>query len=235
MGDCYDSTTGEKLRNARLLGSLVVLFFSTMAAAEPGYINDQFEITLRSGESTRHSIIRMLESGTKLEVLSRNADTGYARVLLDDGTEGYVLTRFLSDQPVARDQLVWVRSQLNKLREDKKEVDDSLAEVRSENRTLEQQRVELEKRAERLSGDLAELRRTSASAISIAEENSRLKSRLASNDELVEALRAENVSLATRSRQTWFMVGAGAVILGALIGLILPRIRFRRRSKWGEL
>lgn len=38
--------------------------------AESRYVTDQFKVTLRSGESASHKIIRMLPSGYQVELIS---------------------------------------------------------------------------------------------------------------------------------------------------------------------
>ena len=38
-----------------------------------------------------------------------------------------------------------------------------------------------------------------------------------------------------KTEQNWFMIGAAAIIVGIVLGLILPRLRVRRRrSEWGD-
>ena len=65
---------------ARLPASLmgICLLFAAMvgtATAETRYVSDELQITLRSGQSTQHQILRMIPSGTPLEVLETNEDT----------------------------------------------------------------------------------------------------------------------------------------------------------------
>ncbi|MGB8144044.1 MAG: hypothetical protein WCF05_02505, partial [Chromatiaceae bacterium] len=46
----------------------------------------------------------------------------------------------------------------------------------------------------------------------------------------------ETRDLKLQTNQRWFMIGAGVIGGGILIGLILPNLRFRRRkSSWGAL
>jgi len=52
----------------------------------------------------------------------------------------------------------------------------------------------------------------------------------------VESLKQQNRDLGNDSTQRWFLIGAGVVLLGIILGLILPHLRFqRRKSSWGSL
>ena len=42
----------------------------------------------------------------------------------------------------------------------------------------------------------------------------------------------ENAALGGRSSQNWFIVGAGVLFGGIVIGLIAPSLRRKRRSDW---
>ena len=48
-------------------------------------------------------------------------------------------------------------------------------------------------------------------------------------------LQAANATLASRERRDWFLAGAGAVLIGVLLGLLLPRLRAGRRRSWDRL
>ena len=50
----------------------LLLLLPGLLTAETRYVTDIAKITLRTGESTSHRIIRMLSSGTSLKVLSNN-------------------------------------------------------------------------------------------------------------------------------------------------------------------
>ena len=48
----------------------------------------------------------------------------------------------------------------------------------------------------------------------------------------MQTVQQENESLKDRTARDWFMVGAAVVLLGIIIGLIIPKIRFRKKSSW---
>ena len=83
------------------------------AQVETRYVTDQLEITMRSGTSTQNSIVRMLRSGTAIEVIETDDESGYSRVRMSSGTEGWVLTRFLMTEPSSREQLVTLRRRMS--------------------------------------------------------------------------------------------------------------------------
>lgn len=213
----------------------VLLWLSLPALAQTAYIKDEMEITLRSGETTQHSIVRMLSSGTRVTVLGSNTETGYTHVRTAEGREGYVLSRFLSNQPIARDRLAAAERELARLRENNQKVASELATLRDEKQRSESRGESLSEQNQRLNSDLEAIRRTSANALNIDAENKRLTTELASSGQRVQALENDNQALRKRSGQTWFLAGAGAVTVGALLGFILPRVRWRKRSRWGDL
>src|SRR5690606_24960369 len=68
------------------------------------YVSDDLEITMRSGQGVKYSIKKMLRSGEALTVLETDP-AGYSKVKTSNGVEGWVLTRYLSNSPSAREQL----------------------------------------------------------------------------------------------------------------------------------
>ncbi len=199
------------------------------------WVSDQFEITMRTGKSSRQSIVRMLKSGTRVELLEVDNDAGYSLVRTGSGAEGWVLNRYLLKSPPARVRLPDLESRLQKTEQDRDK-------LRQQVRSLQQERQELQNQVERLDGSsqdlqqqLNEIRQLSAGAIQIADQNKRLKQQSIETERMLEELKAENARLGSRSDQRWFLAGAGSVIVGMIIGLIIPRIRWRRKSKWGDL
>ena len=87
----------------RQLLTLALITAAGLAQAEDTrYVTDQLEATLRTGESVTHRITKMLPSGTAVEVLSTNPKTGYSRVRMQDGKDGYILTRHLMEEAPPR-------------------------------------------------------------------------------------------------------------------------------------
>src|SRR5690606_40529396 len=60
-----------------------------------------FRSTMRNGQGLEFGIRKMLKSGTELTVLD-NDPSGYSKVRTNEGVEGWVLSRYLNNNPSAR-------------------------------------------------------------------------------------------------------------------------------------
>lgn len=199
------------------------------------WVTDELEITLRTGKSTRQSILRMLPSGARLELLETDSESGYSRVRTPGGTEGWVLTRYLLAEPPPRVTLPAIEQRLEQSEALRAELEASNRELARERNALAEQLSSASATGSELRDELEEIRRLSANAIRLDDENEQLRQRLAETEQLLSAAQAETRRLASRATREWFVVGAGVVVLGIILGLILPRLRWRRKSSWGEL
>jgi SH3 domain protein len=203
----------------------ISLFIMGFVQAEPlRYVSDQMEITLRSGKSSKNEILRLLPSGVALTVLENDKQAGYSRVRTSSGKEGWVLNRYLMNTPSARVRLATAEKKLA-------QIQDSLKEKNS----IERERNQLNSQNVRLNKQLAKIRRVSSNAIKISEENETLRTSSIEMEHKLQMLEQENDSLQDRSYRNWFMTGAAVVIVSMLFGIILTRIRWRKKSSWGDL
>jgi SH3 domain protein len=215
---------------------IIPIFLSLLvcgtALAETRYVSDNLEITMRSGKGTSYGITRMLRSGTPVEVLEEDKDAGYTQVRVKGGKEGWVLSRFLMKGRAARDRLAAAEKSLAELELENRKMETSMAALTDEKATLEKQLESLEGQTRNVSQELSEIKRTASSALAIDSENKDLKGRVVSLERQLQTLQQENEGLRDRTARDWFMVGAGVVLLGIIVGLIIPRIRWRKKSSW---
>ncbi len=215
---------------------LTLLLAWGTAAAETRYVTDKFKVTMRSGESASHKIVRMLSSGTALEVLGENSETGYSRVRTGNGTTGYILTRQLMQQPSARERLAQAEVRLRELQEEPGKLSAKLAKLQEEHQALNTAHKKLQGTRRELDRELKTVRRTAANAIRISNEREELRKSVTTLTRELEDIKQENRDLHNQTAQNWFMIGAGVIILGIILGLLLPHLRFqRRKSSWGSL
>jgi SH3 domain protein len=212
------------------------MLLAPAVGAETRYVTDQYDFNLRSGESTRYKILRTLPSGTPLEVLGINTDSGYAKVRTSDGLTGYMLVRYLQEEPGARGQLEAMQQRLTELQQTPDKLAARLGELQREHEALKQKNAALISEKEQVERALAEIRHASANVMRINQERKQLQDQVATLVMQVDGLEQRNLELTNRNKQDWFLIGAGVVVAGILIGLILPNLRMkRRRSTWGSL
>ncbi len=210
--------------------AIFTLALSGQALAESRYVSDTLEITMRSGKGTSFGITRMLRSGTRLEVLDVDKKTGYTKVRTKSGKEGWVLSRFLMKSPAARDRLAGAEDKLAKLELENRKLETDLASLKDEKAKLSKNLGNLDSESRKVNQELAEIKRTASSALAIDSENKELKSRVVSLEHQLQTMQQENEGLKDRTARDWFMVGAAVVLLGIIVGLIIPRIRWRKKS-----
>ena len=211
---------------------LALAAMAAAANAQTVWVSDQFEITLRTGPSTSNAIERMLPSGTALEVMERDEESGYARVRTQAGTEGWVLTRYLMNEPSAREQLTTLTQRLTNAAAEGSSLTSQLSAIRAEQDAAQQQIATLEREKSQLERELADIRRTAADVLSINEQNRTLRDQLAEAEIRAETLEQQNRQLSGQSNRYWFMTGSAVLVVGILLGIWLPRIRWQRRSRY---
>ena len=198
---------------------LAFVFFAAQASAQSVWVSDQFEVMLRTGPSTSNAIERMLRSGTELEVLERNAEAGYSRVRTNAGTEGWVLTRYLMNEPSAREQLARLTSQLTSAADEGSSLTLQLNAVKSEMDGATRRIAQLEREKKAVEDELATIKRTAANVLAIDSQNKELRDQLASAEIEVDTLEQQNRALTSQTTRYWFMTGALVLMVGMILGI----------------
>ncbi len=212
-----------------------LLLSSSIAFAEDfRYVSDKFSITMRTGQGTEHKIIKSVKTGTKLELIEVS-DKGYSKVRLANGTEGWVLSRYLVEQPVAKDRLVIAEKKINTLQTKTKELNKQLKSFKSNNSALQKERNQLSKSNAKLQKELDKIKEIASNQIALNTENKSLKEQVLSLKREMQLVQQENMQLNDRSTRDWFLIGAGVFVVGIIMGIVLPNLRFRRKQSWSSL
>lgn len=95
----------------------------------------------------------------------------------------------------------------------------------------EQIKDELNNRADDLQPEPNRSTRMTANVIQITKERKQLRAKVADLTFTVEDLRLKNLEMSNQNNQYWFLLGAGAILLGVVIGLILPHMSLRRKRR----
>lgn len=228
----------------RLTVAIVLLLMSASAVAATRYVSDQLSINMRRGPSTSYGISELIEAGTRVQTLGQT--NGWTKIRTPEGEVGYVLTRFLSTQPAARDRIQDIKAQLArlkkqnkgqvaKLKEENKALRAELAEALHGSKKLGRLKRELVAENEALKAELERIKRVSANALQIKQQNQKYREKLLVLKSELERLRSENKAL--KSRREGMKIGALILVGGVILGLVLPMFRRRRgnKSNWDSL
>lgn len=222
------------LRRCVLALSCLAAGASACYAIETRYVTDKFEATVRTGQGTQYQILRVIASGTPVKVLEQ-AQNGYVHVELQDGKKGWMLSRYLSDAPIARVRLADAEKQLDRLAEENGRLKEEKQVLARSKLEADQALSHLEGEQAKLRSELSELSKLAARPQEVEAKNRELQQRIDMLEAEARQLQEENQSLQTGDAQTWFLAGAGVLLGGFLLGVIVPRIRWRKKASWDTL
>lgn len=226
----------DRIVQQLLLALSLIFLANTVAWAEDvKYVTDEFEITLRDGKGTPNKILKIIPTGAKVEILEEDAEGGYSRVRFNGDTEGWVLTRYLISQPIAKIRLQSAQQKIEKMKTTISELENEVNALRTSKASLEKENLALGKSTERLGKDLEAVRKVSAKPLALNDENEELKSQLLTLRRDMASLEQNNSTLQDQSAKNWFMIGAAVCVLGIIVGLLLPNLRMRKKASWSSL
>ncbi|ABK46168.1 SH3, type 3 domain protein [Magnetococcus marinus MC-1] len=211
MGSLRPST---KRLASLLLTTLFVVGFGISSSAATRYVTDEFRIMMRGGAGNQFRILQVLKSGEGVEILEKG-DQGWDRVRSSSGRDGWVLRRYLSEQPAARTLLDQAVAQKDQALRDRDGLQEQLAELRGQ--LINQRRLESE---------LMHIKRISKNALELEKINQTLEQRVAALEQELQTVTADKRVLEKSSETQFFLSGAVVLTLGMIAGAIL-----RRRGK----
>ncbi len=202
--------------------------------SETVYASDKLTIPMRSGTSDRHKILRFIRSGERLTILEISEDKNYYRVSTTSNKEGWVKSDDTLKTPGGYSQLETANKKLAREQEKNKELQDTIAQLKTVKQQLTDETNNLLDKNNDLKASLQQLRLASSDPIKVAERNQQLQAEIRAERDRNQQLRKKNEFLGNESLRDWFIIGA-LVSLGSLfLGLIIPRISWRKKKSWSN-
>lgn len=217
-----------------LAGLLGPLLLATTLAARTMYATDTFEIVVRSERQIAgRNIVKVLPSGTPIDV--RDMDDTWATVRLEDGRTGYVEKRHLIDREPYKVTAERLQLEVGQQRERLATLTQQLATLRDEHQRLQKASGVSEAQLQTISQRYEQLRQeaTTVQLLETQEKYADLQRAHAEAQQQLSALNEAYASLKSSTRLTWFLSGAGVILLGWLLGVTSERRRGRRRRQIG--
>ncbi len=213
----------------------LLISFSSLAQDElPSlYVSDRFEVPVRKTGCSNCTILHYgLPSGTMVYDLGEEVED-WTKIRSQGGIEGWMPSRFLLDEPVAAQRLPQVEADLAAAQQEnqllQQQIEDLLSELSEMGLAVETLEVATEE------GEVARpVMSISGDVIGLNSQNEELIRRNQFLQQEVDLLTARNERLEDSSWRSWFVYGACAVLAGALLSILLPRLMPRRKySEWG--
>ncbi len=215
-------------RRAILLLLAAVLVPAAVLAATT-YVTDQVEITLRSGPGLDFKILRMVRTGTPLERLEDSE--GWTHVRTPEGDDGWVVTRYLSDDPPKGPLLEAARQEVDRLKGEVARLQKELKEAAREGDQSAARVRKLSRELKKVNKEYDAWKKTNAGVIDLKEKAERLTAAHETALAELERLRSENRALTARERFYWFFSGAVVLLLGWLLGYLYASSRSRAKGR----
>lgn len=214
----------QLLKQIVFLG-IVLMCFSANGFAETMYVTDLLKLTLRSGPSTEHKILSVIESGQQVEMLEPGED--WSLVRMANGKEGHVLTRYLVPEPTHNVRLEQLQTKHKALMQQAATLLEENTRFRDESKKLKSTLDGNEKALKKMSTDYDKLKAGSAEYIELKEKYKTVSGQLAEQtkraDDLDEELRAIEINQYIK----WFLAGSGVLLVGFIVGFSARRQRRR--------
>ena len=204
---------------------LILTCFSANGLAETMYATDMLKLTLRSGPSTEHKILAVVESGQQIEVLEQGDD--WSLVRFGDDKEGYVLTRYLVAEPTHSIRLAKLQTKHKALMQQAATLLEENTRLRSDNKKLESSSDESEKALKKLHSDYDKLKAGSADYIELKEKYKTVSGQLAEQTKRADALDEDLRAIEINQYIKWFLAGSGVLLVGFIVGFSARRQRRR--------
>lgn len=214
------------------LGLVGQLLFAAGLHARTMYVSDTFEVVMRSEKEIAGSnIIKILPTGTPLEVT--DTDGSWAVVKLPDDRIGYVLKRYLISR-------LPYKVTAERLQEDAQQQKAQLDKLTTELKTLREDNLKLHKTNGQQEAQLAETIRKYDQLHEDASQYLKLKSDYTDLQQVhydtqkeLAAVTKKNHDLEKGRDYLWFLIGAGVMLAGWIIGMMTERFRSRVRRQGG--
>lgn len=197
----------------------MVLSLASMAETGTRYVAPGQAVDLRSGLAKKDKTVRTLEPGTTVKILQTNVKLGYTKVKLPSGETGWIVTRQLTQVPPPPPQ---------------PEAQQAVSTTTQTALPVAKSPEQLQAEVGHLQTELIAIRQASTNALRIQAERDQLQSSVISLRKEVDTLLREKNALNDDQKQSWFLIGAGVLLGGMLLGAFLPRLSFRRRNDWSS-
>jgi SH3 domain protein len=217
------------MKPSKALFISLLLTHSLVNAQSYVYVTDVVDIPMRSSnkiERDPSNLLKMLPSGTKLEILS--TEDGWTKVKYEK-TIGWMISRYLTSKAPAQAQLEKLRQTYNanklliaKQSKRNTELETQVQALRNKNTLLSVQTSKSQAEKEHIE-------KVYKDALKLEHNNEKLKTEALQLKTEIQLLQNNNTAGQESSSRNWFIVGALVLFFGFIMGFVFPRRSNQRR------
>lgn len=123
-------------------------------------------------------------------------------------------------------------AQHSALAEENRALKAELAALKENRTSADKAGEELNAELRRLNTELISIRQASANALQIQSERDSLQENVINLERELEVIKRAKLAMEGDHRQAWFLIGAGVLLAGIVLGLLLPQLSWRKRNGW---
>ncbi|MEX1057436.1 MAG: TIGR04211 family SH3 domain-containing protein [Natronospirillum sp.] len=212
-----------------LLGALAAPPVMSQSGNQTRYISDILLVPLRTGPTIEYRIVNAgVRSGTEVTLLETDEEARWSRVRVGQ-QEGWLPTRHLLDEPIAREQLSQMETELAQIRSEYGQLQSRFDELMEDRMSADDLYAQIETERDTALAEIARITEIAGNALMLDERNEELinRNRVLDNDN--DQLRSMNESLEGDTQQWRMIMGGALIVFGLIMGLLLPTL-IRRRS-----
>ena len=135
-------------------------------------------------------------------------------------------------KPASKPKISPRQQRINELTEENRALKEQVAALSVNRSSSGKTLPELEAEVHALTNELMTIRQSAANALQIQAERDHLHETVVKLERELETTKRAKHALQADARQSWFLVGAGVLLGGIALGLVLPRLSWRKRTSW---
>ena len=207
----------------RIVPILFVIYSCTAWSEDlAGHVSQEPEVKLKTGYGKNVRVIRTLEAGTPVIVTGSNPKNGMSEIKIPStGETGWIPTRQIVMDGASSP------APLNPV------TPSSLSTENASEQLANKSSEELIAEVNRLRTEMIAVRQAAGDSLKIQTERDQLQQTVISLKQELEQAHRDRNRLNDDQKQAWFLIGGSVLVVGIVLGIILPRLSVRRKSDWG--
>lgn len=203
-----------------------VLLMVVPAYSATMYVRDDLQVMVRTDPNAKRKIVATPTSGTPVEVLEESSD-GWSKVRLPDKKEGWVLTYLLSSGPPNEGVIAKLKRENEALKQRMKSLIEENPNLRTERDGLQKAFSECSETLENVQSAYETLKSESSEFLALKASYEKISKEAADRTRRQGELEEKVRDLQNTRILRWFLVGAGVLFVGFIIGFLARRPKRR--------